>query len=285
MSGDGSPSDRDSIPGASPLHAVRVAGGIRAGFAADGTTTRATHLSERGGYRLAFPSTFAPHLEALQVNTGGGVVGGDRVEIDYAVGAGADVVHTTSSGERIYRTDGPPAELDLHLSLAENARLDWLPQQTIVYAGAGLSRRITVDMASGSRLLMVEMMTFGRPESRERKAPASIRDSWRINRGGRLVLAEEINLAGEFGTVLDRPAIGGGTRASVMVLLVAPDARDRLELARAALEEYPCDYGVSAWNGLLVLRAMAVHPGELVRAVTRTISLLTDRALPRVWSS
>jgi urease accessory protein len=285
MSGVTSRSDPD-VPGLSdPLAPVRVTGGVHARFLSDGTRTEVASVAERGGYRLARPTTFGSHLEALQINTGGGVAGGDRIETVYELGSATDVVHTTSSAERIYRSDGSPARLDVRIALEGAARLDWLPQQTILYAGARLERRIEVDVAADSRLLMVEVTTFGRPESDEGSAPASLNDQWRVRRNGQLVYAEAVRLSGELTPTLDRPAIAGGARASALVLLVAPDASDLVEPLRRALESETSETGVSAWNGLLAARALAKAPGDLIAALARAIPVLSGRALPRVWAT
>jgi urease accessory protein len=267
------------------LAPVRVTGGVHARFLRDGSRTVVASVAERGGYRLTRPSTFAAHLEALQVNTGGGIAGGDRVETRYELGAGADLVHTTSSAERVYRSPGAPARLDVCLALASGSRLDWLPQQTIVYAGARLERSIEVDMTEDSRLLMVEAMTFGRPSSVEGVAPVGLNDQWRVRRGSRLVFAEAVRLSGELAEALARPAVAGSARASALVLLLAADAADLVEPLRSVIESDLCETGVSAWDGLLVARTLARRPGDLISTLARAIPLLSGRAMPRVWAT
>ena len=285
MSGATCPSDPEGAELSGALAPVRVSGGVHARFLGDGARTAIASVAERGGYRLARPTTFASHLEALMINTGGGVAGGDRIETVYELGPATDVVHTSSSAERIYRSDGASAHLDVRVVLETGARLDWLPQQTILYAGARLERRIEVDAAADSRLLMVEMTTFGRPESAEGISPASLNDQWRIRSNGQLVYAEAVRLSGELAATLDRPAIAGGARAAALALLVAPDAADRVEPLRRALECATCETGVSAWNGLLAARALAKAPGDLIAALARAIPVLSGRALPRVWAT
>ena len=274
------PSDVDAA-----LAPVRVTGGINASFVRDGAKTVVASIAERGGYRLARPSTFAPHLEALQVNTGGGIAGGDMIETRYELGPGADVAHTTSSAERVYRSAGAPARLDIRLTLAPAARLDWLPQQTILYAGAHVQRRIEVHAAADSRLVMVEITAFGRPHSREGLSPVDFNDQWRVHRGGRLVYAEAVRLSGELGETLARPAVAGGGRASALILLLGKDASELVEPLRRALDRSACETGVSTWDGLLAARAIARQPGDLIAALARAIPLLSGRALPRVWAT
>ncbi|MGE0515065.1 MAG: urease accessory protein UreD [Hyphomicrobiaceae bacterium] len=285
MSGATSPSDPEERALSEALAPVRVSGGVHARFMSDGTRTAIASVAERGGYRLARPTTFGSHLEALQINTGGGVAGGDRIETVYELGAATDVVHTTSSAERIYRSDGASSRLDVRVALEPGGRLDWLPQQTILYAGARLERSIEVDVAADARLLMVEVTTFGRPESQEGLSPASLNDQWRVRRDGQLVYAEAVRLSGELAATLDRPAIAGGARAAALVLLIAPDASDLVEPLRCAIECDGCETGVTAWNGLLAARALAKAPGDLLAALARAIPILSGRAVPRVWAT
>jgi urease accessory protein len=267
------------------LAAVRARGGVagRIGVGRDGRSL-VRELAESGGYRLALPSTFASHIEAAQINTGGGVAGGDRIETALHVESGADVVFSTQGAERIYRSEGAPAVLDVRLTLEAGARVDWLPQQTIVYAGARIERRIEADVAGTSRLLLVEVLTFGRPASREGSEPARISDNWRVRRDGRLVLAEALRLSGAFGDMLDRAAVGGGARTTGLVVLLAADASDLIEAARAAIAAVPCEAGVSTWNGLLAGRVLSQRPADAIAAVAALARVLAGRDMPRVWS-
>lgn len=269
---------------AEALGPVRVTGGVAGRFGLRAGRSVATHLTESGGYRLAMPSTFAAHVEAAQINTGGGVAGGDRVDTSISVASGADVVFSTQGAERIYRSAGATARLEVSLTVEAGARLDWLPQQTIVFAGARLARRIEADVAGDGRLLLVEVLTFGRASAAEDPGSAEISDQWRIRRDGRLVLAEALRFSGEMGATLARPAVGGGARTSAIAAYLAPDGADRLEAARLALAETPCEFGVSAWNGLLVARLLARRPADAIAAVAALATTLAGRAMPRVWS-
>ncbi len=271
-------------PLADALSPIRVTGGVAARFGMRAGRSVAMQLTESGGYRLAMPSTFAAHVEAAQINTGGGVAGGDRVATSISVASGADAVFATQGAERIYRSAGATARLDVALNVEAGARLDWLPQQTIVFAGARLARRIEADVAGDGRLLLVEVLTFGRAASAEGLGPAEISDQWRIRRDGRLVLAEAFRFSGEMGATMARAAVGGGARTSVIMAYLAPDGPDRLDAARLALAGTPCDFGVSTWNGLLVARLLARKPADAIAAVARLSTTLAGRAMPRVWS-
>ncbi len=268
------------------LHSIRVDGGITATLArrVEGPTCIAT-LAEKGGYRLKFPRTHASHAEAVIINTGGGVVGGDRIALEFSVNEGADAIVTTQAAERIYRSTGPNAEVRASLRVADGARLIWAPQETILFSGARLRRTYEVDVPSSGNLLFGESMIFGRVASGEVMAGGALNDRWRIRRDGRLVFAEANRLDALTEDVLQRPALLGAARAAACVLYVAPDAEARLACARAALEGAGAMAAASAWNGMLVVRIVAPDAADMRRAMVRVMQELSGASMPRVWAN
>lgn len=266
------------------LAGVRVLGGVRARVQPRDGRTRLADLAERGGYRMKFPAVEGTHLEAIQINTGGGVAGGDRLRFDFAVDDGGDAVFSTQGAERIYRSLGPAAEADIALTVGDCARLDWLPQETILYSGARLKRRFEVDVAPDGSLLIVEMVTFGRIASGETMGEGLLHDVWRVRRGGRLIFAEGARFDGDIAALLARPAIAGGARAMALLLLVAPQAQDRLEAVRGALSSARAICAASAWNGMLTARFLGDEAAGVRQDVMAAIGALGSRRLPRVWT-
>src|SRR5271169_3797036 len=133
----------------------------RASFARVGARTEPERLFETGGLRWRFPRSSSP-CEAAIVNTGGGVAGGDSYRVRLELREGAEVEATTPSAERIYRSDGPAAAIETRLSLAPGARLFWLPQETLLFEGAALERRLEVEMSAEASLVIAETLVFGR---------------------------------------------------------------------------------------------------------------------------
>jgi urease accessory protein len=264
------------------LEPVRTAGGLKARYVFADGATRIDELAEYGGYRLRFPTTHAPYIESSQINSGGGVVGGDSLGINLDVGAGADAVHSTATAERMYRSIGPPARMEVVLNLGSAARLDWLPQETILYSGARLHRRFEVDVAPDARLLMAEMVVFGRVAHGEVPGRGELRDHWRIRRGGRLVFAEAVRLDGHVADILARPAVAAGARSTGLLVAVSPDAEERLEALRAVQAGARSDCGASAWNGLLIARFLGT-PEDVRRDIIQAVEVLARRAMPRTW--
>jgi urease accessory protein len=268
---------------ADALAPVRVEAGIGASFSAAGATTRLGRLSEHGGYRLKFPDSPGPGVEAAIVNTGGGVAGGDRVRLGILAGTAARVTVATATAERVYRSAGPAAEIDVSLTADRGATLAWLPQATILFSGARLKRRYEADIAGDSRLVLAEAIVFGRIASGEVMGKGLLHDVWRVRRDGRLVFAEATRLDGDIEALLARPAVGGGARGLALLLCIAPGIEERRDAVRAAMSDLDVATGVSAWNGLLVVRALATELAALQSALRRAIGALQICVLPQVW--
>ena len=239
-------------------------------------------LREGGGYRIKFPDP-ERGLEAVLVNTGGGLLGGDAVSLDVVAGDNTDLMVTTQSAEKVYRAVAAPSEIAVTLTASHGAKLHWLPQETILFSGARLIRRISADMAPGAELVIAEATTFGRLEMGEQLGPGALRDHWRIRRNGRLTFAEDMKLEGDLSALLDRPALGGGARASGVLLVLADDAESRLEKARHLMNHADVSAGASAWDGKLVVRLLASSPAALRAVMITLITGLTGRTTPRFW--
>lgn len=246
--------------------------------------TALADLRQEGCLKLRFPR--AQGLEAVLLNTSGGVAGGDRLRIAVALAADAAATVTSQAAERFYRAREGDASASVHsqVDLAAGASLHWLPQEAILFDGCHIDRRLTVDMAGDATFLGVEALVFGRAAMGERIRHARIADTITIRRAGRLALHDAIRLSGEVASQLARPAIADGAAAMATILHVAPDAACGLDGLRAALAAAPVEAGASAWDGMLVARLLA-RDGACLRAgiVAGLASLRGGRALPRVW--
>ena len=264
----------------------RAIGLLRARFVRAGARTQVERVYEAGGLRLRFPNVLRgtrPDCEAVCINTGGGMVGGDGAQLAFDLADGAAVTLTTQSAEKIYRAEGTPTTVDVALKLCAGAQAEWLPQETILFDRIDLRRRLEIDMTADATLLLAETLVFGRLAMGETVRTGSVRDQWRIRRAGRLVFAEAFRVAGEVAAILDRPATGAGARALTTLVFVAPDAEARLDAVRDALAGSAAHAGASAWNGLLCLRAAAPSPDLLRPTILAVLRVLRGTAAPRVW--
>jgi urease accessory protein len=247
----------------------------------DGTTRRG-RLHESGSLRVRFPSPEGEGLSAVFVNTAGGVAGGDRFEIDIVASEKARLTMTTAAAEKVYRAEGRPAELAISLKVAPSARLAWLPQETILFDGAKVSRRIDIDVAEGGSLLLCEIVVFGRAAMGERLRHGSFVDRWRLRFGGKLAFAETVRLVGDLDEQLARPAVARGA-AAVATALMAPGDQALVERLRQAADGFGSEVGISAWNGFAMARFCAQDAARLRADVVALLSRAGGAALPRLW--
>ena len=262
--------------------ANRAEGRIALAVAADAGTTRRRRVAERGSLRVRFPGPAGAALEAVLVNTAGGMAGGDRFGVEVAAGPGAQLVVGTAAAEKIYRSTGAATEVSVRLDLSPGATLRWLPQETILFDRARLARRIDVDMEEGAALLLAEAVVFGRSAMGERVVEGELVDRWRVRVGGRLVFAASVRLSGAIAQKLAEPAAAAGGCAIATVLMV-PGHDHHVEAVRA--QTFVGEAGISAWNGIAVARLCARDGATLRRDLVAALAALGGGPLPKLWLS
>lgn len=244
--------------------------------------TRLVELFQEGSAKLRLPRVRTDAVEAVMINSGGGMTGGDRFSWTVDVGDGAAAVLTTQACEKVYRAQAGEARVATQLTVGAGARLDWLPQETILFDRSALARTIEADVAAGGRLLLAEAVVLGRRAMGETLTRASFHDRWRIRRDGRLLFADDLKLGGDFSTLAASPPLLGGAGAFATLLLVAPDAEALLDAVRTAIGEFG---GASAFGGKLVVRIAARDGLALRRALLPAIAVLSGgRPAPSVWT-
>ncbi|NVO22563.1 urease accessory protein UreD [Donghicola sp. B5-SW-15] len=221
-------------------------------------------------------------VEGVVINTSGGITGGDTLRIEGQAGEGAVLRLTTQAAERIYSSnDQSSGTVSTHLTAAPNARLDWLPQETILFDNAYLRRSLEASITSTSRFLMVEPVIFGRLAMGETVRQGQLSDRITIRRDGRILFRDATMLRGDISAQLDRPGVGNRARAMAFVLYASPDAEAYLDRIRTLL---PPTAGASlVTTGALVMRFLAPDGFGLRQALLPVLDLLTGNDLPRSW--
>jgi len=213
------------------------------------------------------------------VNPSGGLVGGDHMSVEAQLHAGTHVLMTSPSANRVYRSLSEPAVQEVRLSVGPKARLEWLPEVTIPFAGSRVRQSIHVDLAPGATVVLWDAIASGRVARQERWAFTSIENEICIRTplGGSVVeryrlvpgrLPESVGLVGSWDYV-----------ASLFVICDAVDADvwKRLDVVLAAiLEQRPG----------LVLGAVSTPAtsGLAVKFVARSAPDLTE-TLGVLWAA
>jgi urease accessory protein len=256
----------------------RVDGAIRIAFAPG-----LTELYQRSPCRVLMPRVDGRASgEAVLINTAGGIAGGDRLSFEMSAARGARPLFTTQAAEKIYRALDASARIETRLSATDGARLEWLPQETIVFDGGQLERSLEISLSGGSQILALEALVLGRAAHGETLSHGSIHDHWRVRRDGALVWADNFRLDGDIAAQIRRPALLDGARAVATAIYAAPDAGARIEEAREALSDAPA--GATVIDDLLIVRIATHDAAALREAVRRLLFVLRDGAeTPRVW--
>ncbi|MCB1383105.1 MAG: urease accessory protein UreD [Notoacmeibacter sp.] len=253
--------------------------------------TRLDTFYQQGAAKIRVPRHAGrDDLEAVIINTAGGLTGGDRLDWSARAGPGATLTLTTQACEKVYKSSGGMAQVRVSLEAAEGARLNWLPQETILFDRAQLSRNLEADLAPDASLLAVEAVIFGRQARGETVREAVLADRWRIRQGGRLIHGEDLRVDGDVSAALALPAVTGGGIAVATVLFVDAGAGLHPDRLRALIAGHDgVRAGASFWHvgtsGKLLARFAARDGYSLRKALVPALDLLTGQArLPKMWS-
>ena len=269
-------------PEAGGFAANRAVGRVALTVDAAAGVSRRTRVGEAGSLRVRFPGPPARQLEAVLINTAGGMTGGDAFVIDVTVGQGASLLMTTASAEKVYRSLGDDATLDITLRAATGANLVWMPRETILFDRSRLARTINIELAEDARLLLAEAVVFGRAGMGETVADGRLVDRWRVQRGGRLAYAESIRLDGDIAGDLRKRAVAAG-QIAIATILMCPADEGFVAALRQSAPRLRGEVGASSWNGLTAARFCAPDGESLRHDMITALGIAQDEPLPKLW--
>lgn len=285
---DGTTADPLVATERTPAPAARQFDGLlRVRFERRAGATALADLHQKPPLRMLFPYGDDPLPLAVCANTSGGLVGGDRASIDVTAGERSAVTITAQAAEKVYRSIGPDTCIDNRLLAQDDAWLEWLPQETIVFDRARLRRTMRIDLEGTARVLAGEMLIFGRVARGERVTSGLVRDAWEIRRNGRLIWADALHLEEDVARVLANPACFGDARVYATMLYVGPDSAAQLE----AMREHGLEAGGAATciGSVLLTRWLSADPAAVRRAFGKAWCTMRQQtrglpaALPRIW--
>ncbi|WP_460274534.1 urease accessory protein UreD [Celeribacter sp. ULVN23_4] len=252
-------------------HVVMGAGGLK-------------DLYQMGSAKAMLPKVHSSVPEVVFLNTSGGLTAGDRLDYRLEVEAGGALIGTTQTAERAYASvaDGADAEVSVSLHAGEGARLEWLPQETILFETSRLTRRTTAEIAGNARFLFSEMVVLGRAAMGETVETLHLSDRREIRRAGKLEFIEPLEIDAGLLSQRDNPAVLAGARAIATIGLFEPGAEALADLLKP-IQHDGVTAGVSGWNGKLVIRAMAADGYPLRRYAAQVLTKIRQADLPRVW--
>ncbi|PWQ94789.1 urease accessory protein [Leucothrix arctica] len=268
---------------------------LELGYVARETRTVLAHRSRRGP--LAVQRAFYPEgavCHSYILHPPGGVVGGDELLINVSVDKDAQALLTTPGATKFYRSLGDKAHQVQRFTIAENACLEWLPQETIFFPGANAGLSTQIQLHALSRYIGWEVHCLGRPTNNERFESGQVLFSTDITRDDKPLYKERLFING----LGDLDALAGLNGYPVTATLIALPATDEvLQLVRQHCQNFTEQHkadgfaGATLLNDVLVVRYLG-NSTELAHRLFRNIWLSIrpfvnglDAVSPRIWST
>ena len=254
-------------------------------------TNAIKRLFQSGCGRVRFPDVDHSSLpEAVLINTSGGLTGGDVMTYRISAEEGAGLTVTGQAAEKIYKSLGDPVVINTEISVGQNAYLEWMPQETILFDRSNLNRMNKVDLADGATFLGVEANIFGRTAHGESVREIILRDGWQVKRGRKLIWFDRFRFDGDAYQEFARPSLLGGAVAMGTVLCAATDVESKVDMLRELAEPMNTRIGISALDSdFLVIRLLdedaARFRGNLIHIIQYLRDSLRegDNPMPTVW--
>ena len=270
----------------------RADGGVRLRLGLRDGRTRIEQLYQRAPLRILFPDVPADQpAQAVLINTAGGIVGGDVLTTEIEAGPDTVMTVTTQAAEKVYRALDASARLVTRIAVAAGAWFEWLPQETILFDGARLDRKLEFLLEPAASLLAGETVLFGRAARGEQMRHGQLLDSWAVRRDGRLIWADRLKLHGDIRAALDRPFGFNGAVGMTTLLYAGPEAASFLPRAREITAAQTAVGAATLVNGILLMRFLDPDGARLRESAAAAAMRLRHEITglsptpPRVWRS
>ncbi len=219
----------------------------------------------------------------------GGVVGGDTLHISARAQTGAHALLTTPAAGKFYRSSGATAHQVVNLCVQPNARLEWLPQETIVFAGAKADLLTRVDLTGDAEFLGWEILCLGRSAAGEGFDHGNVRQRFEIWRENKPLLLERISIDGG-GPLLTSPWGLRGFPVTASLIATGRDPGLASQVRDAVQTQDAQEYcSVTQLDDVVVCRYLGLHAAHARHRLSRAWEILRPMIVqrpacaPRIW--
>lgn len=258
-----------------------------------GQTTLPIQTYSQAPYKLQRP--FYPQGKGLCyttiLHTAGGMVGGDQLSQSIHLQSNAHAVITTAAASKVYRSNGLFAGVDVEIEVGDQACLDYLPRETILFNGAQYQQNLRVNLASTATWLGWEIVRFGRSARGEKLLQGEARSRTEVWQNQQLIWVDCPWLPARK-QVWDTPhGLGGCPLVGTLVWLGKPVPPEMMNQVRKLWNEAETtgEAGTTALMSGLLCRYRGHSRAEVINWFTNVWQLLRQwdgkEALvtPRVW--
>jgi urease accessory protein len=233
-----------------------------------------------------------PHIYLL--HPPGGVVGGDCLQTEVSLGPDAELLLTTPAAQKLYRSAGARSQISNVLRLAEGAKLEWLPSETLAFSAANAQVTTRVELAPEAAFVGWDIACYGMPARGEAFTRGHVGTRFEIFRGEQPLVIETLELD-QAESLLSAPfgLRGEPVVATLFGVPASGTVVDTLvERVREVVgETHGVACAVSSLSDLLVVRALGRNVEQvrapLIRAwqLLRAELLQRSPILPRIWAT
>lgn len=228
---------------------------------------------------------------SVVLHTAGGVVGGDRLDLNFHLLPNAIALITTVSAGKVYRSNGLQAKQSIQIQVDADATLEFLPQETIVFNGAIYRQDLRVELAPGASWLGWEITRFGRSARGERFLIGDWRSHTEVWQQGIPLWIDRQWLPGKEEIINSPHGLAGQPVVASLAWVGQPVSSEIVEKARLlwVARDRLGEAGVTRLTSGLLCRYRGSSTAEVkswfidVWQVLRLSFLARPRCIPRVW--
>ena len=221
----------------------------------------------------------------------GGVAAGDRLIIRASLNERSRALLTTPGATKWYRSEGSCASQQVHFSLGEDAVLEWLPRENILFDGANISMELNVELSLRARYFGWDILSFGRRASGESWGRGRLSMQTNIRGAGSLLWSEVADIDAQSGFAASPVGLSGFTVCGTFLVagyeIDAALLRECREVIPRAAESRT---GITRVPGVLIARYLGDSTEQAFYWFTDLWAVLrpalSDKAAcpPRVWA-
>ncbi|MBD2608881.1 urease accessory protein UreD [Scytonema hofmannii FACHB-248] len=253
-------------------------------------TTALIHNSHQAPLKVQRP--FYPEgqqvCHSIILHTAGGVVGGDRLSLNFHLQPNTQALITTAAASKIYRSNGTQAKQSINIQVDAGACLEWFPQETIVFNGAIYRQDLRVELATKASYLGWEITRFGRSARGEKFVQGEWRNHTEIWQQGKPLWIDRQWLPGSEEVFHSPHGLAGQPITGTLVWVGSSVSAEIVEKARLKWNGAG-EAGVTRLENGFLCRYRGSSTSEVrnwfidVWQLLRMSFLNRDNCIPRVW--
>lgn len=256
---------------------------------------RSLHQGPLRVQRAFYPEGCDGPCHVYVLHPPGGIVSGDQLLLDVRLEPQSQVLLTAPGANKLYRArTGSSASLLARFSAAQGASVEWLPPETIAFAGTHTRVRTQIELAPDATYAGWDILCLGRPAAGESFTHGELKTELSLERAGKLAYFERGHYRGGDQALSARWGLAGQPVLGTFIV-AAPGACagwvDRVREEVAIADNESGAFAVTLVSGILIARYLGSSTRQARALFERTYGVLRplyaglSAVHPRIWST